>query len=320
MKTLKTTLVLLLAGLFSISFAQDLNEAGTAFNDGNEAIKAKKFADAVKYYENSLDMCQMIGADAAELQPKVEDQLTKAYYYNAQILYKKKNFDQSIAEFNKAIKAAEVSKNDKIKKKSMGFIPKVYSSQGLSYVKDKQYDQAIATFNQALDSKDECVNAYYGLGLAYKEKDDIDQAIANFDAAIKAGASNPNASKTVENVKEAGQKMLEASAAKELQIEHAQTAVDYLSKANEYSGGSFNAYYLMALAQNKLKNYDAAIEAANQALTLGGGDTNSANFELGKAYEGKGDSANACASYKKVTAGPNVQAAQFQIKEVLKCN
>lgn len=320
MKTLKTTLVLFLIGLVSFSYAQDLNEAGTAFNDGNEALKAKKFADAVRHYENSLDMCQMIGADAADLQTKVEDQITKAYYYNAQVTYKKKKFDEAIAEFNKAIKAAEVSNNSKIKAKSQGFIPKVYSSQGLSLIQDKKYDEAITIFNKALDYKEECVNAFYGLGLAYKEKDDIDQAIVNFDAAISNGANDPKANKTVNNAKSAGQIMLEAAAAKELQIEHSKEAIDYLTKAIEYGGGSFNSYYLLALAYNKTQNFDAAVDAATKGLTFQGGDVNSLNFELGKAYEGKGDSANACAAYKKVTSGPNVQAAQFQVKEVLKCN
>ncbi len=320
MKTLKTTIVLLLIGLVSFSYAQDLNEAGTAFNDGNEALKAKKFADAVRHYENSLDMCQMIGADAAELQTKVEGQITKAYYYNAQITYKKKKFDEAIAEFNKAIKAADVSNDAKTKKKAQGFIPKVYSSQGLSLIQEKKYDDAISIFNKALDYKEECVNAFYGLGLAYKEKDDIDQAIANFDAAISNGANNPKASKTVNKAKTAGQVMLEATAAKELQIEHSKEAVEYLNKAIEYGGGSFNSYYLLALASNKLKDFDAAIDAATKGLTFEGGDANNLNFELGKAYEGKGDSANACISYKNVTSGPNVKAAQFQVKEVLKCN
>lgn len=320
MKTLKTTLVLFLIGLVSFSYAQDLNEAGTAFNDGNEALKAKKFADAVRHYENSLDICQMIGADATELQTKVEDQITKAYYYNAQVTYKKKKFDEAIAEFNKAIKAAEVSNNSKIKTKSQGFIPKVYSSQGLALIQDKKYDEAITIFNKALDYKEECVNAFYGLGIAYKEKDDIDQAIVNFDAAISNGANNPKANKTVNNAKSAGQIMLEAAAAKELQIEHSKEAIEYIIKAIEYGGGSFNSYYLLALAYNKTQNFDAAVDAATKGLTFQGGDVNSLNFELGKAYEGKGDSANACAAYKKVTSGPNVQAAQFQVKEALKCN
>lgn len=320
MKTLKTTLVLLFIGLVSFSFAQDLNEAGTAFNDGNQAYKSKNYSDAVMFYNNSLDMCQMIGADAAELQAKVEAQLPKALWKNGISLYKKKKFDEAIEELKKCKTTAEKAGDEKIAKYAKIYIPKVYSSKGLSLVVDKQYDPAIEVFNEAFEYNPKCVDSNFGLGLAYKGKEDIEKATQYFDAAIAAGASNPKAEKTVNKAKDAGQKMLEAAAAKELQIEHADQAVTYLNKSIEYSGGSFNSYYLLALANNKLKNFKAAVEAATTGLTFSGGDANSLNFELGKAYEGIHDSANACAAYKKVTSGPNVQAAQFQMKEVLKCN
>lgn len=320
MKNLKKVLILLFIGLVSFNYAQDINAAAEAFNNGNEAIKAKNFAGAVGFYESSLDECNMIGTDAAELQGKVEAQLTKAYYYNAQILYKKKKFDASVAEFNKAIEAAAVSKDTKTAGKAKNFIPKVYASQGLSLVGDKKYDESLVIFEKALGSKADCVNAYYGMGLAYKEKDDIDAAVESFDNAVKNGAGNPKAEKTVNKAKSAAQNMLEANAAKELQIEHTQQAIDYLNKANTYGTGSANTYYMLALAYNKQSKFDDAIKAATQALATEGVDGNSVNFELGKAYEGKGDAANACASYKKVTGGPNVKAAEFQVKEVLKCN
>lgn len=320
MKNLKKVLILLFVGMMSFSYAQDLNAAGEAFNNGNEAIKAKDYAGAVTYYESSLDDCNMIGAEAADLQAKVEAQLTKAYYYNAQILYKKKKFDASVAEFNKAIAAAAVSKDTKTAGKAKNYIPKVYASQGMSLVKEKKYDESLVIFEKSLGSKSDCANAYYGMGLAYKEKEDIDAAIESFDNAIKNGKGNPKAAKTVKKAKTAAQKMLEANAAKELQIEHTQKAIDYLNKANTYGSGSANTYYMLALAYNKQSKFDEAIKAASQALAIDGADANSTNFELGKAYEGKGNTAQACATYKKVTGGPNVKAAEFQVKEVLKCN
>jgi len=76
---------------------------------------------------------------------------------------------------------------------------------------------------------------------------------------------------------------------------------------------------MLALAYNKQKKYTDAISAANSGLTIEGADISSMQFELGKAYESKGDAANACKAYKAVVSGPNVQAAAFQVKEVLKC-
>ncbi len=319
MKNLKKVLILLFVGIVSFNYAQDMNAAGEAFNNGNQALKGKDFAGAVTYYEESLDECSMIGADAAELQGKVEGQLTKAYYYNAQVLYKKKKFDASVAEFNKAIEAAGVSGDTKTEGKAKKFIPKVNTSKGMGLVKEKKYDEAIALFDEAKNSKSASVKAYYGMGLAYKGKSDIDAAAESFDNCIKSGEGNPKAEKTTTKAKLTAQKMLEANAAKELQIEHTQKAVDYLTKATSYGTGSANTYYMLALAYNNQKKFDDAITAATKALTIEGVDGNSVNFELGKAYEGKGDATNACASYKKVTGGPNVKAAEFQIKEVLKC-
>jgi len=319
MNILKKTLILLFVGIVSLSFAQDINEAGTAFNDGNEAYKAKKYAEAVENYTTSIDMCQLIGADAADLQSKVEAQLVNALYKNSLTLYKGKKFDAAVEELEKTIKAAEVAGNDKTAKKAKAYIPKVYSSEGMGLVKAKKYDDALAFFDKALAYKEGCVNAYYGQGLAFKGKEDIDAATKSFEAVVANGEGNTKAAKTVKKAKSAGQKMLEANAAKELQIEHTQKAIDYLNKSLDFGANSANTYYMLALAYNKQKKYADAISAANTGINLEAGDKSNLQFELGKAYEGKGDSANACTAYKAVVSGPNVQAAAFQIKEVLKC-
>lgn len=319
MKTLKRALLILFIAATTIGFAQDINSAGESFNLGNEAYKTKDFAAAIKHYETSLGTCGTVGAEADGLKTQVNDQLTKAYYYNAQNLYKEKNFDEAVAEFQKTSKQAEITGDVKTKEKSDEFIPKVYSSQGLGMVSAKEYDKAIEVFNKALQSKGECVNAYFGLGLAYKEKDMIPESVENFKLALKNGENNAGAAKTVEKVKDAAQKMLEANAGKELQLEHAEKAIGYLNQAIEFGNSSANIYFMLTVASNKLKKYDEAIAAAQQGLTLGG-DANNLNFELGKAYEGKGDKDNACKSYKAVTGGANLKAAQYQAKDVLKCN
>ncbi len=43
-------------------------------------------------------------------------------------------------------------------------------------------------------------------------------------------------------------------------------------------------------------------------------------FALGQACEGVGNNADACAAYKNVTSGPNIEVAKYQITQVLKCN
>ena len=320
MKTLKKTLILLFIGLMSFSYAQDLNEAGSAFNDGNEAYKAKKYSSAVESYKSSLDMCQIIGGDAAELQTQVEGQLVNALYRSALTLYKKRNFDQAIIQLKETKTMAEEIGNNKMAQKADAYIPKVYSSQGTGLIKEEKYDEAIVVFDEAIAYSNKCVNAYYGKGLAYQKKGEIDVALENYDKAIEYGAENPKAKKTLNKTQSAGRRMLEANAAKELQIEHTQKAIDYLNKSLTYGDGTTNTYQLLAIAYNKQKKADDAIKACQSGIALNDGDQSSLNFQLGLAYEVKGDATNACSAYKKVTSGPNVKAAEFQRKEVLKCN
>ena len=316
---LKKTLILLFVSLISVGFAQDLNEAGVAFNDGNTAYKAKDYTTAIESYKTSIDMCQMIGVDGAELQTKVEAQIVKAYWKNAVKLYKGKKFDAAVAEMEKTQEAAKVADNAKYEKYAAMYIPKIYSSKGLALYTDKKYDDALATFDIALGYNNKCVDALYGKGLAYKEKGDIDGALANFDQAITSGAGNKKAEKSINKAKSAAQGMLEANGAKELQIEHTQKAIEYLTKVQNYGEVSGSTYYYLALAYNKQKDSGKAITAAKAGIALGG-DISNLQFELGKAYEAKGEAANACTAYKAVTSGPNVKAAAFQAKEVLKCN
>ena len=80
-------------------------------------------------------------------------------------------------------------------------------------------------------------------------------------------------------------------------------------------------HYYLALAYSKEKNYEDAISSAQKALSIEPDkDKSDVYFALGLAYEGKGDSTNACSAYKKVTTGPNVEAAKYQMTQVLKCS
>ncbi len=320
MNKLKFTCLILLTGLVTLVNGQDLNAAGAKFNEGLELDKAKNYSGAIKAWEESISICNKIGFEADQLKATVQKPLAYTYFKEGITLYKKKKFDDAAKALKNAVKNANEVGDAKTAKQASTYIPKIYSSKGLSLLVKKDYNGALKVFDEAIGYNPKCVDAFYGKGMTYKEMEELDKASEAFDQVIKFGATNKSATKKVESAKEAAQKMFEAKAATELQIEHNTEAVALLNKALKYSQSSPNTYYLLTLANNKMKKWDATIEAGQKALTLAGADASAVNFELGKAFEGKNDSANACAAYKKVTTGPNVDAAKFQIKEVLKCN
>lgn len=320
MKKMKFTLLALFLGLLTIANGQDMNAAGAKFNEGLELDKAKDYAGAIAVWEESVSMCNTIGIDADQLKSSIQQKLGYTYFKEGITLYKKQDFDPAIKALKNAERVATEAKDDKTAKQASTYIPKIYSTKGLTLMQNKDYEAALAVFDEALGYNPKCVDAFYGIGMTYKEMDSIDKATEAFDQVIALGAENSAAEKKVASSKEAAQVMLESKAVSELQIEHNQEAIVLLNKAIEYSQSSSNVYYLLALANNKLNNYAASIEAAQKGLIIEGADLSALNFQLGKAYEGNNDSANACAAFSKVKSGPNVELAKFQMTQVLKCN
>ncbi len=312
----------LLVGLMMIGLgvnAQSLTQAGDDFNAGTAQYKAKHFADAVKLYEQALKMCKAIGPDAADLQSQVETQLGNSYFWNGITLYKHREFDQAIAQLKKAKSFAAATNNTKIKNYAHIYIARVYSSKGLSMIKAKKLDEAAAQFETALKEKPDCYNAYYGKVLLAREKKDMEAMMAATDHLAQLASSNAKAGKRYNQAKYVTFNTLLNAGAEQLQKGNAAKALVYLNDAKKYGSSNADLYYYTAVADLSLKKYDSAIAAAKKAVAMQTGEKSDIYFTLGQAYQGKGEKAAACSAFKHVVKGPNVKAAQYQIKQVLKC-
>ena len=315
---------ILLLGMIAFAtglFAQTLADAGEKYNAGNEQYKAKAYASAVKLYEEALDMCKNLGGSAADLQSNVEKQLLNAYFKNGLYNYKKKQFDAAIDQLTKMRNLAKELNNSKMEQKAVTYIARVYSTKGNVLVKKKDFKGAFGQYNKALEVKPNCMNAYLGFTYAYKEQGDMANMMKSADKVIELGKANNSsaAAKKVAKAKKIAYVALKANGAEELKKEHAAKALEYLSEVSKYGKADADTYHYLAIAQMKLKKWSDAVASANKALELQTGDKSDIYFTLGQAYQGKGDNAQACASFKKVTAGPNVEAAKYQIEQVLKC-
>lgn len=308
-------IVMLSVGLY----AQSVDDVGASYNEGNEAMKAKQYAAAVTAYEAAIKLADGAGAEAADLKQSSEKQLVNAYYRNGITLYKSKKYDASIAEFKKSYDLAEQRGDSEMTDKLTVITAKVLSSKGMSQIKKKDLDGAYATFDEAHAVKSSCVISYYGKGLVWKGRGDFDQMMVNMDKAIELGASEPKMAKYVAKAKTAASKALVAEATEEITKEHGKVAAQYLNDSFKYKQGTADTYYYLTIAYNKSKAYSKAAEAANTALGMKEGDKSDIYFELGQALQGKGDASGACGAYKKVSTGPNVDAAKYQVEQILKC-
>jgi tetratricopeptide (TPR) repeat protein len=316
---MKSLLAIAIVFLTVGMFAQSVEDAGAKYNEGNEAMKAKQYSTAVTAFEDALKMANAAGPEAADLSGNIEKQLMNAYYRNGISKYKAKKYDASVAEMNKSLGIANEIGDADMANKLTVTMAKILSSKGMSQIKKNDLDGAYATFDEAHNIKPTCVISYYGKGLVWKEKGDMGKMMTNMDKAIELGATEPKMDKYVSKAKTAASKALVAEATEEITKEHGDIAAKYLNDSFKYKAGNADTYYYLTIAYNKSSNYSNAAEAANKAIGMKEGDKSDIYFELGVALAGTGDSGGACGAFKKVTSGPNVDAAKYQIDQVLKC-
>lgn len=320
MNVLKKTLLLAGLTVFSIGlFAQSVDEAGAKYNEGNTAMSNKKYSAAVASYESALKIANAAGPAAADLKTNIEKQLVSAYTKDGVVKYKKKDYDASVASLDKGYDLAGKLGDKDTQSKLIEYIAKIRSAKGMSLIKEKKLDAALAEFDKAHKVKPDCAISYYGKGLVYKEKGDMDKMMQNMDEAIKLGDEHSSMKKYGDKAKDAAGKTLLAVATEEITKEHGDVAADLINKSFKYEKGTADTYYYLTIAYVKSKKYADAVTAAKKALDLQSGDKSNIYFELGQALEGTGDVSGACDAYKKVTAGPNVDAAKYQITQKLNC-
>ncbi len=322
MSILKKSLLVVGMLFFTIGvIGQSVEDAGAKYNEGNEFYKEKDYASAITSYEAAIGIANEVGVDAADLKSSIEKQLLNSYYGGAKAKYKKGKFDEAIELFQKTNVLAEELGDASKAKNSKSYVAKVRTSKGSSLLKAGKVDEAFAEYSTAIEILPNYYKAYYGLMLVYKSKGDMANMMANADKVLELGADNSKAQKTVKKTKSTASKALVNAGAKEIQSGSASKAIKFINDSFKYSAGNANAYYYLTLAYSSESNWDKAITSAEKAISMEPEkDKSDINFTLGQAYEGKGDSANACAAYKNVTTGPNVEAAKYQMTQVLKCS
>jgi tetratricopeptide (TPR) repeat protein len=317
MNKLKLFLSVTFLSLTSLMFAQSMNEAGEALNNGIGALKAKDYVAAIKAFDNCITICDQLGDEGADLKMTAETQLPNAYYNKALNLYRAKKFDEAINTFQKTSELASGLNDAKTAGKAKNYIARVYNTKGSAQYKAKDYDNALASFDNALNADGTYFKAYYSKGLVYNKQKNTEAFKAAMDKVIELG---PEGNKTVKAAKTTVFRSFRSAAGKALQAGNYSKSIENVETALTYSGGDAQIFYFATIANNGLKKWQKAIDSGNKAVELEKKSKSNIYFELGKAYEGMSNKAEACKSYKKVTDGPNLAAAKHKVTEELKCN
>ncbi len=325
MKNTKRFLLgLMLTGILfgtKATYSQTLEEATNAYNAGVE-LAATDMPKAIESLLRAADIAEKAGPDAEQIMIISRQQIPALQYNHATNLYKEKKVDEAIINFELAEEYAVKFNDEGIQAKAVNLLPKLYRVKGNEEYKAANYKDAMVSLDKALEYDPDFAGAWLSKGLVYNKQNENASMQEAMDKAIETGLKI-NDEKTVEQAsKFMGDNLLGAANAA-FKKNDFNGAIAILDESTKYADNNPEAYYLYALAYNKLSKWDEAIASAQKGIELDGATADKQArffFEMGMAQAGKGATNDACASFKKAAKGQFTESANYQIKTVLKCS
>jgi tetratricopeptide (TPR) repeat protein len=318
----KLTAMIILLGFAVIANAQTATEAVDALKDGVAKSQSKDYLGAIVSFKKCIEIYDAIEESDNDNAVTAATQIPSMQYKYALTFYKKKQYDESIVEFENLIQYSQEYNDVKYEKKAKATIPKLYYAKGAGLLKSKDYAGAITALDKSIEMNPKYPMAYVRKAQVYKEQEDETNFKTSIDQAITASVAKKDA-KTEGTAKKLASTYYFNAGAMAVKSEKYADAETYFNTLMDYKAADSDVYYQLASIYNKQSKWDAGIEAANKAIELfkDAGTTKDAKiyFELGNSYVGKGDNAAACDAYTKANKGDYAEAAAYQMKHVVKC-
>lgn len=307
--------------------AQTLTDVINEFNTGVEKLNNQEYEQSVEHFNQVLAMAETVGDEASDLKTKAEEQIPSAFYRQATVFMKRKQYDNAIPYLEKTVEYANLySNNEEFKSKSQGYLPPLYVMEGNRAWKNDNYDQALEHFDKALSLDEDLYQAHQGKGLVFLEQDQTDMMLEAFNLA-KEGAMAKDDTKTIGQINEAIDTYFNKFIIEEMEMvdpeENDYTyVIEACEKALDANPENPRALYHMALVKNKEIEYDAAIDYALKALQYETDPvwTSAINFELGHAYQNTVEYEKACEALNKVVEEPFLTRAERKLEAIPGCN
>jgi tetratricopeptide (TPR) repeat protein len=300
-------------------YGQDRNDVIKAYNEGAKATQTDVKA-AIAAFENVITLADKVGETASDLKQQAIKVLPGLYVKVASSAASEK---KPATEIIKAAKAAQVIAdkyaNATAKENAGKVLVQGYYAMGTDFFTKKDYPNAVLAFDSLLAINPGFNTAIFNKALIYKSQNNI----ASFEQTIDAYIEKMKAANDADKTKQASTMALEyfrAAGSKANQANNLDEAMNLLTKATKY-GDDKDLFYYMADVYNKQKNFDSGATYAQKGLDLETGAPEAKAkfyFQLAMAQAGKGQTAEACATFKNSMFGPFAEPSKVQ-RNNLKC-
>jgi tetratricopeptide (TPR) repeat protein len=299
--------------------AQERNDVVKVYNDGAKLMQTDVPA-AIKAFEDVINLSDKVGDTAADLKQKAIQVLPGLYVKNAlNALNAKKPAPEIIKAAKAAAHAAEQYGSASGKENAGKILVQGYYAMGTDFFSRKDYENALLAFDSLLSINPGYPSAVYNKALIFKSQNNVAAFEENVNLFIEKMKSGNDSVK----VKQASRLALEyfrATGSQANQADKLDDALVMLNKAANY-GDDKDLFYYYADVYNKKKNFDSGAEYAQKGLTLETGEAEAKAkfyYQLAVAQAGKGQTADACASFKNAMYGVFAAPSKAQ-RTNLKC-
>ncbi len=312
--------ILLISAFIGTSlYAQDRNEVIKFYNEGAKAMQTDPKA-AIAAFENVVILSDKVGESAADLKQKAVQVLPGLYVkLVSAAITEKKPAPEIIKAARTAAAVAEKYGNATGKGNAEKLLVQGYYIMGTDFFTKKDYDNALKAFDSLLVINPDYTAAMYNKALIYRSQNNA----VSFEETINSYLGKLDTIKDADKVKQASTLALEyfrAAGSQANQANKPDDALALLNKSAKY-GDDKDLFYYFADVYNKKNNFDGGAEYARKGLALETGAAEAKAkfyFQLGLAQAGKGQTADACASFKNAMYGPFAEPSKVQ-RTNLKC-
>ncbi len=312
--------ILVISSMISTGlYGQELNDVIKVYNEGAKAMQTDPQA-AITAFENVVGLADKVGETAADLKQKAIKVLPGLYVKVASnALNGKKPAPEVILAAKKAAAAATKYDNATGKENAGKILVQGYYNMGTEFFTKKDYTNALLAFDSLLLINPDYAAAIYNKALVFRSQNNAASFEENIDLFINKMKIGNDSVK----VKQSSKLALEyfrAAGSQANQGNKLDEALVSLNKAAKY-GEDKDLFYFFADVYNKQKNFVSGAEYAAKGLALETGNAEAKAkfyFQLGLAQAGKGQTTDACASFKNALYGAFAQAAKAE-RTNLKC-
>lgn len=335
MKHLKKNLLLLLIGVFMVGMtadlqAQDRTSAVDAYNKARDLAEQGNYEEAISAYNQAMANAQSLGEEGQDIVERIEKALPTVHFRYAAGVYKQvqplnsvDKFDRIMSVFQEARSVGEEYGNEEVITKSSNIVTKMHYNKAVYLFENQNWEQSLTHLNEAISRDSNYAIAYYQKALLFKnqEGNSLEEVMAAYDKAIEV-ANRVGDNGTVRRASRSAASFLTTRGAELNEQQRHEQALEVLDRAVEYDNTLAEAHYRIAVAYNKLGEWNQALTAAQQALeheTGGRGDQAKIYFEIGTSYKNQDNKEAACNAFANAAYGDFSDPARHQMEVELEC-